>query len=284
MNSILNLFRRAAFAVRHAPGLRRLDPLWNRLRGPYWRLLDRNGRGVPFDLGGVTVRIPVESAQVSWDTSEPAAMRRFVAWIREHRGACVLDVGCASGIYSLTALTTADDCQVVAVDSHLPSLVAAAQLTRLAEQSRPRFVHGLISEQATSHESLDVAAASAALAMRDAGPPRIEYVNVGDAAARDVPVRTLSDLTAAIPREVPVLVKIDIEGAELLALGGAGALLDRPEATLLVSVHPAHLPRYGHSVADVRRRLEAAGYTPVVVAIDHEEHWWCERGSPTAAA
>ena len=277
MNSILNLLRRTAYAVRHAPGLRRLDPLWNLLRGPYWRLLDREGRGVPFNVGGVTVRIPVESAQVPWDDSEPAAMRRFVAWIRAHPQALVLDVGCASGIYSLTALSTSEQCRVVAVDSHLPSLVAAEQLTRLAQQSRLRFVHGLISAEATSHETLDVAAASAARAMRSAGSPRIEYVNIGDKAARGVPVRTLADLTAAIPRGVPMLVKIDIEGAELLALRGANGLLDRSETALLISVHPGHLPRYGHSVADVRRRLEGAGYSPTVISVDHEEHWWCER-------
>ena len=37
------------------------------------------------------------------------------------------------------------------------------------------------------------------------------------------------------------------------------------------------LPGYGHSVLAVRQLLEALGYSIRILAIDYEEHWWCQK-------
>ena len=74
----------------------------------------------------------------------------------------------------------------------------------------------------------------------------------------------------------PILLKCDVEGAEVLVLLGAEQFLQRTMPSLLISVHPLALPEYGHSVADVRNFLEKLNYSVSVIAVDHEEHWWCE--------
>ena len=277
MRALLRVFRRVAVGIRHLPGLRDLDPVWDRLRGPYLRVLDQGGRGVEFDVGGAIVRVPVEFARVNWDMMEAVPMGRFVGWIRDHQESTILDVGCADGIFSLAALAASPSVDVVAIDSHLPTLVAAERMTRFADRSRLRFVHGLIADRSTVHEDVDVASARTRRAMGTAGPPQIRYVNLGDEAATGVPLRTLAELATAMPRHLPVLLKMDVEGAELAALQGARTLLDDFDTTILLSVHPDFLMRYGHTVGDVAELLATAGYSFTVLSVDHEAHWWCER-------
>jgi hypothetical protein len=48
----------------------------------------------------------------------------------------------------------------------------------------------------------------------------------------------------------PDLVKIDIDGAELLALQGMRRILQETKPDLLLEVHPAYLPSFGSSAAD----------------------------------
>jgi hypothetical protein len=57
---------------------------------------------------------------------------------------------------------------------------------------------------------------------------------------------------------------------------GGEALLRRVRPDLLLSVHPPALPGYGHSKAEVEAFLRRLGYDIRCLAVDHEEHWWCE--------
>jgi FkbM family methyltransferase len=64
------------------------------------------------------------------------------------------------------------------------------------------------------------------------------------------------------------LLKMDIEGAELLALRGAGRGLGTGRyQRILLELHPEHLRALGSSAAEVLRYLESFGYTSW--AIDH---------------
>lgn len=58
----------------------------------------------------------------------------------------------------------------------------------------------------------------------------------------------------------PNLVKIDVEGAELLVLRGAGRLLGESYPTIILAVHPYWLPT-GQSPAQIAELLSANGYT-----------------------
>ena len=61
-------------------------------------------------------------------------------------------------------------------------------------------------------------------------------------------------------RVKPKLIKIDVEGAELLVLRGAGNLLSESYPTIILAVHPYWLPS-GQSPAQIAEFLSAYGYT-----------------------
>jgi FkbM family methyltransferase len=79
-----------------------------------------------------------------------------------------------------------------------------------------------------------------------------------------VTVRTHSIDAALKAGEIqpPEVVKIDIEGAEILALRGMSVLLSSPQAprTIFLELHPDRLPDFGSSSHEVRAMLESAGY------------------------
>jgi len=84
------------------------------------------------------------------------------------------------------------------------------------------------------------------------------------AEARTVPSVTLDELLRDADR--CDLIKLDIEGAELHALRGAAASLDRFRPALLLEVNPAMLAANGTSAADLLDWLRQRGY--VVHGID----------------
>lgn len=57
------------------------------------------------------------------------------------------------------------------------------------------------------------------------------------------------------------LIKLDIEGAELLALRGAHAILVRDHPTIIMEVYPAFMCAFGYTFADEFQFLTALGYT-----------------------
>ena len=80
----------------------------------------------------------------------------------------------------------------------------------------------------------------------------------------EVPVTTLDDFVAE-GWPVPTLVKLDIEGAEVEALDGARALLTQHRPTIVCEVHDTE--------AEVRARLEAAGYAVYELEVIDAESW-----------
>ena len=63
-----------------------------------------------------------------------------------------------------------------------------------------------------------------------------------------------------LPR--PTVLKLDIEGAEILALKGMKNLLqsDRAPETIFIETHPEFLPQFGSSESEVLTLLESWGY------------------------
>ncbi|HEX8770336.1 MAG TPA: FkbM family methyltransferase [Acidimicrobiales bacterium] len=74
----------------------------------------------------------------------------------------------------------------------------------------------------------------------------------------EVEVRTLDEVVGSLVERVR-LVKLDIEGAELLALKGAAALL-RARPDFLLELEPAHLGRQGATVDDLESLFAGTGY------------------------
>jgi FkbM family methyltransferase len=88
------------------------------------------------------------------------------------------------------------------------------------------------------------------------GMPLMEGREVGMTSVQTITLDTFCEKVGVRPD----LVKIDVEGAELLVLRGAGELLGESPPTLILAVHPYWLPT-GQSPAQIVELLKAYGYT-----------------------
>ena len=80
----------------------------------------------------------------------------------------------------------------------------------------------------------------------------------GGAGGITVPVTTLDELVGS---DTPALIKIDVEGSELLVMKGAHRLLsNQAAAPVLVFEHAGHGAHFGISPAEVRAYLNELGY------------------------
>lgn len=282
----MSRLRQLAQFVRHLPGIEGQERLWQFLRRPYHWLLNRGGRGVLVKVGGVSpVRIPAEFTGARWELYEPETVAALVAWLGSHPGGRVLDVGCSLGILSAVVLFADPASEVVAFDSDLASIAAARRMCQYAPGRRLQVVHGFLSDLPTEVAPLAaaIAATEAELAQTgtrgDVGTTR--FACLTDLQVGGPPTRRLDDLLAGEERAQavkvrPMLLKCDVEGAELLVLRGAADLLRRSRPALLLSVHPPALPAYGYSREQVETFLTDLHYEMRCIAVDHEEHWWCE--------
>jgi FkbM family methyltransferase len=277
----MSYFRHTAQFVRHLPELEPAHWLWRLLRKPYQCVLDPSGRGVAVRAGGVArIRVPIEFVGWSWETYEPEAVAAFVNGLRQHPRGMVLDVGNSFGVYSAVALFIGTDIEVVAFDPDLASLAALRRLCHHADRRRLQSIHGFLGQTANRAESVDRAAIVTERELEAIEAPEpTRYICLDPEGrsphAASIPYRRLDDLFPADGRR-SVLLKCDVEGAELHVLLGAERVLPHYRPSLLLSVHPDALTVYGHSkemVADYLRRL---GCEVNCLAVDHEEHWWCE--------
>jgi FkbM family methyltransferase len=204
-----------------------------------------------------------------------------VEWTKAHPGGVILDIGCSVGIYSVTALFADPRVEVFAIDADLSSLAATRRLCRYASGDRLHVVCGLIGDQRTSDQTINDAIEETSRQLKMACAPRgdpgtTKYICSTSRETGAIPRYSLDQLFSIEKR--PGLIKCDVEGAELLVLQGARELLARAVPDILLSVHPPALENdYGHSVVDLQKFLHSAGYKHRVLAVDHEEHWWCSR-------
>jgi FkbM family methyltransferase len=85
----------------------------------------------------------------------------------------------------------------------------------------------------------------------------------GESGSVSVSARSLDSLEAEGRLPHPTVIKLDIEGAEILALRGAKGLLTSPERprALFIEVHGTFLPGFGSSADEVHALLQEFGYT-----------------------
>lgn len=76
----------------------------------------------------------------------------------------------------------------------------------------------------------------------------------------EVSVVTGDDLLAAMPKEPPMVLKIDVEGYEVPVLAGLQRTLAERLPIVFLEVADAHQRRAGYSAAELRGHLERLGY------------------------
>jgi FkbM family methyltransferase len=183
----------------------------------------------------------------------------------------VLDVGANIGIYTVFL---ASRCRQV--DAFEPE---ARVLPRLRDNLRLNQLHNVtVHEQCVADHTGEI---------RFVSPePQNEGVGHVGQTGRPVPCVALDDfLRNATPE--PLLVKMDIEGGEWLALQGARKWLSAWNApiALLIEVHPEEIVQLDGTVEELRAMLAKAGLT--ISALEpsglrecdnkHTRYWWATK-------
>ena len=168
----------------------------------------------------------------------------------------IFDVGANVGHSALMALLCGNVKQVVLVEANWEALsVAAENLVRNQLSARARFISAFAAEATNDSVDFWTVGTGAAGSM---------FASHASSAAKSGSVRRVSTITldslSDVLEVVPDLVKIDVEGAEIKVLRGAGTLASHLKTRFLVEMHSmAELTM----LANARQVLEwahAAGY------------------------
>jgi len=249
----------------------------------YCRIRDPLGKGrhVPLAVG-ISLHMPTYFSTTAWHDYETVAMNACLNWVRSSPNPLLVDVGCSVAIYSLMALQASDSARVIAVDPDRISLKTTTEFCRFADTRRLSLVQGFAADHVDCplgfSERLDATRKTLGVAGLRSDPTAIRYLSLESTVEGEaIPHFTLDSLLLALPgAHASTLLKIDVEGAELLVLRGAIQILQRDRPSILLSVHPQFLPRFGQSTVDVAEFLRSQNYLWTVLGTDHEEHWWCE--------
>jgi FkbM family methyltransferase len=266
------MIRSIARRVRHLPRIERMDFLWDVLRPPY-RMALGLGNGVRVSLGGcVDARLPVELACTDIEAYEAESIRAFVTWIRAHPSCTVIDIGCHRGLFCAAALFADDTADVFAIDSNIHALAAVRETCRYAPR-HPSLLCVMLTDDAGRTTLSEAIAATREEINTGNAAGLDDYICFGDEKAEMVRHATLDDLFGEISADM--IIKCDVEGAELHVLRGAARLIASRRPAILISVHPGLLPCFGHTPQALRAHLVDRHYRIELLAIDHEEHWFC---------
>jgi FkbM family methyltransferase len=192
-------------------------------------------------------------AEVGRGEHEPLARETFRRALDSAN--VVADVGAHIGFYSLLAAREAPDAVVVAFEPDPYNAAALRANVRRAGVRNVRVVERAVADRARRASFRQNKATTGSSLI-----PRV----VGVGPARDIEVDTttldaeLGDLSGR-----RLLLKLDVEGAERLALSGAaGSLRDAAAVTAIVELHPAALREAGTTPQELVADLETLGLAP----------------------
>jgi FkbM family methyltransferase len=280
---VINFWDAFDRSLRRNPYLPRFEKLRGLLRGPYHALMGKVG-GLPLNIGGVfPIKVPAKyliKEQAHYEVESCSALR---SWIDKHPNATIVDIGCSYGFISSAALFHPNVRHVYAIDADRESLFITKQVCQYAPDltSRLSLWNCLISEESSDNHGVPhVRNWTDSLLSSDqlTGDSRlVQYVNADTQISdKELPRITLSELLQSEkPNTFPMLVKCDVEGAELMVLKGSEQVFHSHRPTWLLSVHPNFLPRFNATVTEVREFFSSRNYHVVLLSTDHEEHWLC---------
>lgn len=187
---------------------------------------------------------------------EPYHLAYFASRLGER--SVVFDVGAYIGVYALTAARVARAGQVHAFE---PDPRSARRLDRAIRDSgvdNLRLYPCAVGDRAGEMQMLLPDYPPMSSLQLAAAPP----TGSEDAQTEmiTVPVRTLDEHCRAMGIQQVDLLKIDVEGAEMLVLQGASALITACRPEMLIELHRAQARALGHPVEEVIGYLRALGY------------------------
>jgi FkbM family methyltransferase len=220
----------------------------NKRRLPYVvNLTDFDSSGARFEVGNL-----VEQFRVVGHGSETDYTAAMLGDLRTDD--VLFDVGANIG---LVAIHAAKICRTVAFEPD-PSFRRRLQVNTALNPDRTFAIEPI----AISDSDGDVVLYTDG---EEGNSPSLVHQR-GERGSVSVPARSLDSLyeEGRLPR--PTVIKLDIEGAEILALRGAKRLLTGPERprALFIEVHDTFLPGFGSSAGEVYSMLQEFGYTESV--------------------
>ncbi len=242
-----------------ARGLRRRLPfgatLHKILREPYYTVIEAlSPRGVKARLSdGQNVRLHPRMMGIRPEDYEQDLVARLGSLIKP--GALVIDIGAHVGLQSLMfAHAVGPHGSVISVE---PSPASAGLLrSHLAwnKCSNVKVIEAAVSDTAGSTE----------FAFRTEATDWGGFANsLAYDVGGDKVVVTLTTIDVICAGHDPALIKIDVEGAELLALRGAVETLERVHPKLIVAIHPEPMRAMDTSPRELVEFMEARGYVGV---------------------
>lgn len=266
--------------IRHSKYLKKIDFIWNLLRKPYGFIIDPFNKGIPLVINeDTTVRLPLKFYSKNIANYEKEPTKYLTTWIRNNPNSLVIDIGTAIGYISSIALHSSKNVNVIGIDSDIMSLKICEWICSYAADNRFRKLQCFITDETSTSINLSNAIAItkdklALIDIKDAIKSNT-YQVLGESENSEIPLYTLDVLFESENIDCPVLIKCDIEGAEILAISGAKKFISKFRPQIAVSVHPELLLNYNSSSAELKKLIESFGYTVMLISIDHEEHWWC---------
>lgn len=252
--------RGRSLAARLEPFVRPTAPAWVTVEPSVTMLLD------PEDYVSAEILRTGEWEAESWQ-----AIRRHLS-----AGAVFVDVGAHIGYYSLKAAPIVGSGRVIAIEPNPPTVkelrdnIAASGATAIDVQpvacsDRESTIDLYAAPRANTGQS-SLSRANAAQEGAIAGVYRVRARPL-DAIVADEHVSRVD------------VIKIDVEGAEMLVLKGAAATLDRYHPAVIVEIIEKQLNQMGASGAQLREFLQAHGYAPRGTYIDNVEFDWSGAGA-----
>lgn len=269
-----------AYKIRHSKLLENQEGLWNLIRKPFHFIIDPLNKGVKLHITkNFFIRIPASFYNASYANYEREAVLKTLDWALENQEATIIDIGTSWGYFSTILLHASPKIKVIGIDSDLTSIKVSKWVCSYVTNDRYSVICGLISEKSTTNYTLQQAIKMTEESISNQkitlNPSDTKYVNLDTTEAENTPIYTVDQLFLDAKIGNNILIKCDIEGAEMLALKGASEFISKYKPTMLVSVHPELILNYQSSKEEVASFLKKNNYNVDLLAIDHEEHWWC---------
>jgi FkbM family methyltransferase len=174
-------------------------------------------------------------------------------------GSIVLDVGANVGFFTLRFARWIGEGEVIAIEpeeKNYRMLVTALEREDLRKKARALKAVATASA-GTSHLEINPLHPADHKLSLDGTGAAVDAVRLDDLIKEKGPLR-------------PCLIKIDVQGAEMLVLQGAPEILELARPTLFIELSENALRRFGSSVSEVVNHLSQHGY----------EAYWLSRTGP----
>jgi FkbM family methyltransferase len=255
-------------------------PLRQKLSRSWTALLNRSTESVEIPIGGASIRVKPAFRHLSPDYEKET----ITSWLTVMKaGDHVWDVGVNLGVYTvLTGKAIGPSGRVVGWEAS-PGTARIAQ-----EHVKLNGVEAWCSVHNKAVSNVDGCTLRIAVDSSELASPtnRISKQNGTSVESEgkeyhEVPSETLDGAWQRLGIS-PDWIKIDIEGAEYLALQGGSRIMSSENAnrpTILMEVHPMFLPEFGVSGVDIVKILEERNYCVLtitgraVTTVDYAEYW-----------